>query len=132
MSKRVRVYTPEQLQHKREKGVEYYANSDKEAWIKRSWINRMWRNYKMTEEDYYILLADQGGTCANSGCGSDNDGKHFAVDHDHKCCSTEKTCGKCVRGLLCNRCNRMIGMVDDDTRFFIGLVEYLNRSTGNG
>lgn len=27
------------------------------------------------------------------------------VDHDHKCCPGEVTCGVCVRGIICPKCN---------------------------
>lgn len=36
----------------------------------------------------------------------------FSVDHDHGCCPGEKSCGQCVRGLVCNRCNMQIGQVE--------------------
>ena len=31
------------------------------------------------------------------------------IDHDHRCCNTERSCGKCIRGILCVRCNTLIG-----------------------
>ena len=35
-----------------------------------------------------------------------------AVDHDHNCCPGRKTCGKCIRGLLCSNCNRQLGIIE--------------------
>lgn len=125
----VRKRTAEQLERKRERDRGYYKNksdAEREVLIKRSWLNRMWRNYKMTEDDYNKLLAHQEGLCA--GCGAMEDHRRFTVDHDHSCCPTEKTCGECVRGLLCNQCNRILGMVCDSTTYLVGLIEYLNRS----
>ncbi len=68
--------------------------------------------YKITLEDYDRMLEEQGGGCAV--CGSlDSGGKgRFHVDHDHSCCPTEKTCGKCVRGLLCSQCNVRLGVLE--------------------
>lgn len=62
--------------------------------------------YNMTEEQYWELFDAQGGACAI--CGEKPRRKHLSVDHDHACCPGSKSCGKCVRGLLCNRCNYKI------------------------
>lgn len=38
-----------------------------------------------------------------------------------------KACGKCVRGLLCNRCNLLLGMVESEPHLIPAhLVNYLN------
>lgn len=70
--------------------------------------------YRLSLEEYDRLLAEQGGGCGM--CGSDNAGRwrNFHVDHDHKCCPTSgKSCGKCVRGLLCGPCNRILGQIEN-------------------
>ena len=48
-------------------------------------------------------------------------------DHDHKCCSGVKTCGKCIRGLLCSHCNRALGLLKEDRYRIQGLVLYLDK-----
>lgn len=79
--------------------------------------------YKMTVEQYDKMLADQGGVCKI--CGKEDDaGKALAVDHDHRCCPTENTCGKCVRGLLCSRCNTALGIVESN---LAGFKDYMAR-----
>lgn len=53
----------------------------------------------------------QGNACAI--CREPNYCPHvLVVDHDHKCCPTDITCGKCVRDLLCNWCNKIIGYIE--------------------
>jgi hypothetical protein len=80
-------------------------------------------NYNITPGDYEVLLAKQGGVCAI--CFQTNKGKQLAVDHDHACCSGEKSCGKCIRGLLCTRCNSVLGFIEDSLEILLSMVHYL-------
>ena len=43
----------------------------------------------------------------------------MVVDHCHK---TKK-----VRGLLCNRCNTLLGLIDDSPTFMKNITNYLNK-----
>lgn len=89
--------------------------------------------YNMSDEEFEILLKKQYSKCANPACTvlhADSDKLH--VDHDHKCCSDHKgrkrkSCGKCVRGLLCKCCNLLLGLAEDDPDYLLGLVEYLKQ-----
>jgi hypothetical protein len=49
----------------------------------------------------------------------------LSVDHDHACCPGKKSCGKCIRGLLCRRCNVTLGWVEDTPDLLLNLVDYL-------
>lgn len=62
------------------------------------------RNYGMTVEDWEQLFASQGCKCA---CCGGTETTHWATDHDQ---STQH-----VRGILCNRCNLMLGWCGDQT-----------------
>lgn len=82
------------------------------------------RDYNMTVEQYEELLAAQGGVCAI--CGEANkDGRNLAVDHDHSCCPGKKSCGKCIRGLLCSTCNLTLGKYNDNAKVFHEMHVYL-------
>lgn len=61
-------------------------------------------HYNVTREFVGQLLLRQEGKCAICGApGSAAVAMH--IDHDHACCPGRRSCGTCVRGLLCNRCN---------------------------
>lgn len=67
----------------------------------RKWQLR--RLYNMSLEEYDLLWEKQNGTCAI--CKQINaNGRRLSIDHDH---STGE-----IRGLLCARCNTMLGWVD--------------------
>jgi hypothetical protein len=52
-----------------------------------------------------------------------------SVDHNHSCCATQKTCGKCTRGLLCNTCNTILGKIEDNAEWLKRAGLYLKRHT---
>lgn len=84
-------------------------------------------NYGITWARYQEMLAEQGGGCAICGqrCAT---GRLLAVDHDRSCCPDYiKTCGKCVRGLLCGACNQGIGKLQDSADLLRRAAAYLDR-----
>lgn len=90
------------------------------------------RHYGITLEQFESMLEEQGGVCAICGMTPDENGRHLCVDHDHSCCSGRKrSCGKCIRGLLCMNCNRAIGWLNDDPALADRAAKYL-RSRGVG
>jgi hypothetical protein len=58
--------------------------------------------YKLSMEEYLERSANGCELCG------DKPERNLHVDHDHKCCNGSITCGKCVRGIVCNRCNKAI------------------------
>lgn len=78
--------------------------------------------YGLTPEQYEAMLRSQGGVCAI--CGEAPSGRHtrdrrLVVDHCHGTGAT--------RGLLCNRCNRAIGLLKDDAVLLRRAISYLLR-----
>jgi hypothetical protein len=47
------------------------------------------------------------------------------IDHDHRCCSGRKSCGKCIRGILHRKCNAGLGLFRDDPVALRLAAEYL-------
>jgi Recombination endonuclease VII len=87
--------------------------------LERFWRRRMYFRevYGITLEDYDIMLARQNGACAI--CSRIPD-KRLAVDHCH-------TSGK-VRGLLCAKCNSGLAFYEDNPRYLLAAVSYLQAS----
>jgi Recombination endonuclease VII. len=77
-------------------------------------------NYGLTLDDYDRMYTEQDGRCRS--CRKDKSvasprsrsQRWMVVDHDHRCCAGKQSCGKCVRGLLCQHCNRGSGFFGDD------------------
>jgi hypothetical protein len=87
------------------------------------------KKFGITLAEFDALLEKQGGKCA--ACGATEPGgkyNQWAVDHDHACCPGRKTCGKCIRGILCNGCNAGIGFLKDDAENARKAAEYLERT----
>lgn len=87
--------------------------------------NRL-RRYGITQDRYDELVAAQSGRCAI--CGTpEPGGKHntWHIDHAHDCCPGERSCGTCVRGLLCHRCNVGIGHFADNPKTIAAVLMYL-------
>lgn len=68
--------------------------------------------YNLTLEQYECMLESQGFACALCKRPVQELVRRLDVDHDHQCCLGYKSCGKCIRGLLCNSCNQMVGKLE--------------------
>lgn len=83
--------------------------------------------FGITLEQYEALLVSQDGSCALCPYSPAAGEPRLAVDHDHGCCPGKKSCGSCVRGLLCGDCNRALGLFRDDPERLRRAIGYLSR-----
>jgi hypothetical protein len=78
-------------------------------------INDVLKHYHMTHEQHIALLEKQSYRCAFPHCGAAVS-VNSSIDHDHGCCPKtgpqSTSCGKCVRGILCETHNVGLGYFD--------------------
>jgi recombination endonuclease VII len=93
--------------------------------------NRRFYLYRLTQEEYHKMIADQNNLCAI--CGEPESGKDnrtgevraLSIDHDHET-------GR-IRKLLCRRCNTGLGNFRDSVPLLQKVIAYLNEEgTRNG
>ena len=93
---------------------------------KRTFAGHIKRLFGLTLEQYDTMVKQQKGLCAI--CGKPEDRKYkgvlarLSVDHCH-------TTGE-IRALLCNRCNRTLGSVWDNTELLEKMIHYLKKYKG--
>ena len=119
---------------------ELYKNTDRYRQYRRKYESQLKQNKKeyklrMKRSNYYSLAKklncsvehimeiynnlfnEQQGYCAICGIHQSEKTKAFALDHNHE---TNQ-----IRGLLCNKCNLAIGLLDDSEGVCLNAVEYL-------
>lgn len=117
----------------RHRDAEYLAGMRALDTVKRRRKYRS-RNYGRDHSWYEMQLDRQQGGCAICGKTPEENRRELAVDHDHACCPGKRNaCGQCVRGLLCDDCNQLLGRAHDDTSILLAAADYLTYSrTGGG
>ena len=74
--------------------------------------------YRLTMKQYRDLISKGCAICGTL--------ENPCIDHDHKCCPTKgKSCGKCIRGVLCDPHNRALGLFNDDVDLLRMAIFYL-------
>jgi Recombination endonuclease VII len=83
------------------------------------------RTFGLSLEQFDSMLRAQEGKCKL--CRDVLD-RTPCVDHDHSCCPGKKSCGKCIRGLLCFSCNTSLGNMKDSVERLQLAIAYLENS----
>jgi hypothetical protein len=96
------------------------SKSDYEGPVKKN--TRYLKTYNISLDEYNNKLQEQDGKCCI--CKNTCD-RTLSVDHDRSCCSDNKSCGKCIRGLLCRHCNLLLGNAKDKIETLKSAIEYL-------
>lgn len=104
----------------------YYKHTCKECIKPSQFARNLKAKYKMTLDQFNAMFAAQGSQCLLC---KTPESERWCVDHDHNCCPTKggyiKTCGECVRGILCNDCNLGLGNFKDNPDALLEAYAYL-------
>lgn len=103
--------------HKRRQRAYYQRN--KAAFRDR----KLTATYGLSSAEYDALLASQDGRCACCRAVA-SDGKRPVVDHDHQTGA--------VRGIICHKCNRGIGLLGDSSNGVRNALRYLDKQDTAG
>jgi hypothetical protein len=109
----------------RERERKYYlANREKKLQYQKAWaannkdrtaVHKIKYNYGLTEEAYSLLIIQQDYKCKIC-----NKEEKLHIDHDH---NTNK-----IRGLLCGKCNKALGLFQDDPANLDKAAAYLRET----
>jgi hypothetical protein len=111
----------------RERARDYQRNLPPEV----RQANNLRTSHGITPAEKQAMLDAQGGRCYL--CGDELAYDEAVIDHDHACCRPIPTrrgmrtisCSYCRRGLACETCNIIIGMVRDDPERLIRIARNL-------
>jgi cytochrome c5 len=101
----------------------YYSTNEQQRKNKNrlnSGSDANWKRHKISKEEFDTMVAKFNGKCHTC---KKNDAKN--IDHNHDCCPGYRSCGNCVRGILCNQCNTALGLVKDSPEVLQSLIDYL-------
>jgi len=85
--------------------------------------SRIRYQYGITIEEYEQIQAQGCAICGAMESTGRSSSMH--VDHDHSCCPGKRSCGQCVRGVLCTSCNQGLGRFKDDPDRLVAAAIYL-------
>jgi hypothetical protein len=105
----------------KERKQEFFNTPEGKRWKKNTRLKSL---YGITLDEYERMLEAQGHKCWCCGVEHKEDGRYgpLCVDHNH-------TTGD-VRGLLCRRCNMVIGNVEESKELLTTLIDYLEVHNG--
>lgn len=118
------VDKPGNRERKRELNRRYYQKIKESGKLTKDNSERnRFRKHGITKELFQKIIQDQGNCCAI--CKAPGDWQTLVIDHDHQCCSKQFSCGKCIRGALCRKCNTALGLLGDTPESLQAAVDYV-------
>jgi hypothetical protein len=100
---------------------EYYQRPEVKLKYRKKFIEK---KYGISYAEYEKMVDAQRNVCYICECSEPQArNSHLAVDHNHQTGS--------IRKLLCSRCNRVIGMLNEDLELIEKLKQYLTEHETN-
>lgn len=102
------------------------AGEDAAYWRNQRYLYKIRTKFNMTRDQYTAKMESQNFVCAI--CHEKETTKNterLSIDHDRACCPETVSCGKCVRGLLCRKCNASLGGFKDSPELLRRAAKYL-------
>lgn len=90
---------------------------------------KRFHKYGLMPEDFQKLLASQNFQCAL--CPAKYKDDQWHLDHDHRCCPERRACEKCIRGILCHKCNLGLGFVEKNIEDIDKVLSYVRSKEVN-
>lgn len=119
-----------------ERRIEYtkkYVAANKEKLARNNKVFKLKTNFNLTPDQYSWLLSEQEAKCFLCKCSESKVDSRtglpmaLAVDHDHRCCSvSNKSCGECIRHLLCSSCNLVVGKIESKPALIHRFADYID------
>ncbi len=122
---REKQYNVKRRDRKAEYDKEYRAEhrGDRERYREEhradQWASQVKLRYGVSPEDYDQMLVEQDGCCAICGRHQTKFKERLCIDHNHET--------GIVRGLLCRRCNLLLGHAHDSVTILQLAIDYLKR-----
>lgn len=104
--------------------INYYKNNPDKTAAKNKMNTRFvpaWKRHHLDESVYLDMFNKYNGLCHSC-----KNNKAEVIDHDHSCCKKNRSCGKCVRGILCRQCNLVLGILEEDKGKIKNLLNYID------
>lgn len=89
----------------------------------RNTAQRLYAKYRLRPEELQELLDLRDNKCEI--CSKEFTTRaSYHIDHDHSCCFGAKSCGQCIRGILCAGCNTKVWWYE---LHFYSIAKYLDK-----
>jgi hypothetical protein len=104
-----------------------WKERDPVGYMESSNRRRLRTRFNLSVEEFEELLDKYSRTHCHL-CNREYGVRGPIIDHDHACCPGRRSCGKCVRGIICNRCNVSLGAIEDNKDTLNNMINYLEKT----